>query len=183
MRICIPLAFFLLHLELNAQAPKFPSKNLTNSSESATPKESHPNSSSLVYGGTLGGYHRDPAYLQLNPMAGFRTNAWWMNGISINYAQIHIAEAKENMYGVGAWTRAYFSQSFFLQSEVEILRRDGYGRFGNDSNNSIAVWLVGGGYSIGGQLGFNAIFLFDLIRNPNTPYSNRIIRMGGLFTF
>jgi len=43
--------------------------------------------------------------------------------------------------------------------------------------------LVGGGYSIGGQLGFNALFLFDLIRNPNTPYSNRIIRMGGLFTF
>jgi hypothetical protein len=137
----------------------------------------------LVFGGNLGGNFGNSTYILINPMIGYRTTTWWMNGVSFNYTYLSTRGYTENMYGAGIWSRAYILKSIIAQSELEILKREARDQFGNNAAVTVPVWLVGAGYSSGGRVGLSAMIMYDLIQNPNSPYSNPIIRIGGLFGF
>jgi hypothetical protein len=147
-----------------------------------TPRESW--QKRLVFGGNLGGYLGNPTYLQLNPMVGYRTTDWWVNGIGVNYTYVSSSGYRENIVGGSIWTRAYILKSLIAHSEFQILQRNAADQFGNSARANVPVWLVGAGYnSGGGRLGLSAMILYDLIQDPNSPYNNPIIRIGGLFGF
>ncbi len=137
----------------------------------------------LVFGGNLGGYFGNPTYLQVSPMLGYRTTPSWYNGIGLNYTFIALGGYRENMIGGSVWSRAYIAQRLIAHSEFEMLRREARDNFGNRSLANVPVWLVGAGYASGGPIGFSAMIMYDLIQDPNSPYSNPIIRLGGLFGF
>jgi putative transposon-encoded protein len=137
----------------------------------------------LVFGGNLGGYFGNTTYLQANPMVGYRMNNWWVNGVGLNLTYISSNGYQENMYGASVWSRAYVLKTIIAHSEFELLRREASDQFGNSASIDVPVWLVGAGYSSGGRIGFSAMIMYDLIQDPNSPYSNPIFRVGGLFGF
>jgi hypothetical protein len=138
----------------------------------------------LIFGGNLGGYFGHPTYFQLNPMVGYRTTSWLINGIGVNYTYYSTSAYRENIYGASLWTRASIFKSLFAHTEFEVLKRSARDGFGNYSEAVVPVWLVGAGYtSGGGALRLNAMILYDLIQDPNSPYNQPMIRIGGLFGF
>ena len=138
----------------------------------------------LVFGGNLGGSFGNPSYFQLNPMVGYRTTQWWINGIGLNYTYFSTNAYRENIYGASVWTRATVFKTLFAHSEFEILKRSAFDGFGNTAEATVPVWLVGAGYNSGGsRLGLSAMIMYDLIQDPNSPYNQPMIRIGGLFGF
>lgn len=179
------LTFLLIILWTSAMtAQKTSEEDYATPSPKNTPvKSSTPLREKLVFGGNMGGYFGNPTYLQLNPMVGYRATPWWINGVGVNYTYIGSGGYRENMYGGSVWTRAYIAQRLIAHSELELLRREARNQFGNAAAVNVPVWLVGAGYSSGGRMGFSAMIMYDLIQDPNSPYSNPIIRIGGLFGF
>lgn len=138
----------------------------------------------LVFGGNLGGSFGNPTYFQLNPMVGYRTTPWLINGVGVNYTYFATNAYRENIYGLSAWTRATVFKTLFAHTEFELLKRSAYDAFGNTAEAIVPVWLVGAGYnSGGGRLGLSAMIMYDLIQDPNSPYNQPMIRIGGLFGF
>lgn len=138
----------------------------------------------LVFGGNLGGYFGNPTYFQLNPMVGYRTTPWLINGIGVNYTYFATNGYRENIYGTSVWTRATVFKTLFAHTEFELLKRSAFDGLGNTTEAIVPVWLVGAGYnSGGGRLGLSAMIMYDLIQDPNSPYNQPIIRIGGLFGF
>lgn len=184
MRSWIILVLLLFSYSIEIDAQKTSEEDYATASpgkESA--KNKAPFRDRLVFGGNMGGYFGNPTYLQLNPMIGYRTTDWWINGVGVNYTYIASGGYRENMIGGSVWTRAYVAQRLIAHSEFELLRRTARNQFGNSGSVNVPVWLVGAGYSSGGRIGFSAMIMYDLIQDPNSPYSNPIIRLGGLFGF
>jgi hypothetical protein len=118
-----------------------------------------------------------------NPMIGYKTRDWWVNGVGMNLTYVSSGGYSETMYGGSIWSRAYIKRAFIAHSEFELLRREASDQFGNEFSVNVPIWLVGAGYNSGGRIGFSAMILYDLIQDPNSPYSNPVFRVGGLFGF
>ena len=174
------LAFFLpaMHAQKTSEEDY---ASPTNKNE--IPSNAIPLRDRLVFGGSLGGFFGNPTYLMANHMIGYRTKPWWVNGVGFNITYISSNGYTENIYGSSLWSRAYIKQTIIAHSEFELLRREASDQFGNQATVDVPVWLVGAGYNSGGRIRFSAMVLYDLIQDPNSPYSNPIFRVGGLFGF
>jgi hypothetical protein len=137
----------------------------------------------LVFGGNFGGAFGTTTFFQVNPMIGYRTTDWWVNGIGLNYFYFSQGGIAQSNYGASLWSRAYIAKTFIAHTEFEMLRREAADSFGNSFSVNVPVWLVGAGYNSGGRFGLSAMIMYDLIQDPNSPYSNPIFRVGGLFGF
>jgi hypothetical protein len=137
----------------------------------------------LVFGGNVGGFFGNPTYLMANPMVGYKSTDWWVNGVGLNLTYISSNGYKETIYGSSIWSRAYIAKTIIAHTELELLRREASDQFGNYAAVNVPVWLVGAGYNSGGRIGFSAMVLYDLIQDPNSPYGNPVFRVGGLFGF
>jgi len=190
LHLTMPIRMLILHIALLLSSQKLCSQKTTeedyatSSAKSKTPATQTRWQDRLVFGGNLGGYFGNPTYLQLSPMVGYRTTDWWVNGIGVNYTYVSSSGYQENIYGASIWTRAYLLKALIAHSEFEILQRNAIDRYGNTAQANVPVWLVGAGYNSGGsRLGLSAMIMYDLIQDPNSPYNNPIIRIGGLFGF
>jgi hypothetical protein len=153
------------------------------SSSKASTNSKAPFRSRLVFGGNVGGYFGNPTFLMANPMVGYKSTDWWINGLGLNLTYISSNGYRETIYGSSVWSRAYIVKTIIAHSELELLRREASDQFGNTASVNVPVWLVGAGYNSGGRIGFSAMILYDLIQDPNSPYSNPVFRVGGLFGF
>ncbi len=138
----------------------------------------------LVFGGNLGGYFGNTTFVQINPMVGYKTTSWWVNGIGVNYMYQSSANYSRSIYGASVWSRAYAFRSLFVQTEFEMLSLTAKNPRNEEYHANVPVWFVGGGYqSTGGGLGLSVMILYDLIQDQNSPYSTPVFRIGGLFGF
>jgi hypothetical protein len=137
----------------------------------------------LVFGGNFGGAIGTTTFFQLNPMIGYRTKEWWVNGVGLNYFYVSQGGTSQSNYGASIWSRAYIVKTIIAHTEFEMIRRQTFDRYGNMAPVNVPIWLVGAGYSSGGRIGFSAMVMYDLIQDPNSPYRNPIFRIGGLFGF
>jgi hypothetical protein len=184
MRIILYTLLLLASLLPQIHAQKTSEEDYATSTKTKeTPNNAIPFRDRLVFGGSLGGYFGNPTYLMANPMIGYKTKPWWVNGVGFSITYISSNGYSENMYGASLWSRAYIKQSIIAHSEFELLRREASDQYGNQATVDVPVWLVGAGYNSGGRIGFSAMILYDLIQDPNSPYSNPVFRVGGLFGF
>ncbi len=138
----------------------------------------------LVFGGNLGGSFGTYSYFQINPMVGYKTTDWWVNGIGVNYIYSGSRGYSQHVYGASVWSRAYIYKSIMLHTEYEYLTMNLRTPYGETFSANAPVWLVGGGYqNTAGGIGFGVLILFDLIQHYNSPYANPIIRIGGMIGF
>ena len=184
MRIPGLVILLLLSNVLPLHAQKTTEEDYASSSakkEETQPKQ--PFRDRLVFGGNFGGAFGATTFFQVNPMIGYRTNDWWVNGIGLNYFYVSQGGTSQSNYGASVWSRAYVVKTIIAHTEFEMLRREASDRYGNMASVNVPVWLVGAGYNSGGRIGFSAMIMYDLIQDPNSPYSNPIFRVGGLFGF
>lgn len=138
----------------------------------------------LVYGGNIGGYFGTRSFLQLNPMVGYKTTSWWLNGVGLNYIYASGGGIKQNVYGASVWSRAYIYKSLMLHTEFEMLSLNYTAQNGARFTAQVPVWFVGAGYQTRSNgIGLGFMILYDLIQDPNSPYSTPVFRVGGLIGF
>ena len=184
MRIILYIVFLLASFLPSVHAQKTSEEDYASPTQKKeTPDNIIPLRDRLVFGGSLGGYFGNPTYLMANPMIGYRTKPWWVNGVGFSITYISSNGYSENIYGASLWSRAYIKNTIIAHSEFEMLRREASDQFGNQASVNVPVWLVGAGYNSGGRIRLSAMLLYDLIQDPNSPYSNPIFRVGGLFGF
>jgi len=184
MRIILYIVFLLASVLPSVHAQKTSEEDYASPTQKKeTPDNIIPLRDRLVFGGSLGGYFGNPTYLMANPMIGYRTKPWWVNGVGFSITYISSNGYSENIYGASLWSRAYIKKTIIAHSEFEMLRREASDQFGNQASVNVPVWLVGAGYNSGGRIRLSAMLLYDLIQDPNSPYSNPIFRVGGLFGF
>ena len=184
MRFSTILLLALLSLASPVGAQRTTEEDYASSSiKNQSPEAKIPFRDRLVFGGNMGGFFGNPTYLMANPMIGYRMNDWWLNGVGLNLTYISSGGYRETMYGSSLWSRAYIVKTIIAHTEFELLRREPSDQFGRNQAFNVPVWLVGAGYNSGGRIGFSAMIMYDLIQDPNSPYSNPIFRVGGLFGF
>lgn len=153
----------------------------------------------LVYGGGFGLQFGNVTLVDLSPTIGYRLTDRFTLGTGLSFKYNHIKDYtldqnsgrwydyNSNIYGGSIWGRYYLLQNIFAHAEIEQLKID-YNYTSVSSalptnvKNGVDVTsvLVGGGYrqSLGGQVYFNILILFNLNETDFTPYNNPIIRAG-----
>lgn len=177
------LFVFLISFSLNAQkTDEDYASGGKKSDQKLEPKV--PFKDKLVFGGNIGGFLGTTTFIQINPMVGYKTKPWWVNGVGVNYMYVSSGNYNRSVYGASVWTRGYLFKSIILQSELEMLSVNT--KFGNlpATHDNVPVWFVGGGYqSSGNGIRLSMLILYDLIQDPNSPYTSPVFRIGGLFGF
>lgn len=182
----ILLTAFILCTCTYVFAQKTESDDYVTNTPKTPPKEVKPPfRDRLVFGGNLGGAFGTNSYFQINPMVGYKTTSWWVNGVGLNYIYASSAGIRQNIIGGSIWSRAYLFKNFILHTEYEQMQRSLSDNFGNRLQVNVPVWFVGGGYqnNVGGGIGISALVLFDVINDPNSPYISPVVRIGGLWGF
>ena len=124
------------------------------------------------------------------PVLGYSLTRWADVGIVVNYtysSQRDIYDfddrLRQTVYGGGVFTRLFPVRFVFAQAQVEhnfirqkYLPRNGSGGNSVDNRSASSV-LVGGGYTTGRYPGSGSPYyflsvLFDVARNPNSPYTD-----------
>jgi hypothetical protein len=127
--------------------------------------------------------------LGANPMFGYKLADWVDAGVAFNYTYqgrrdyIYLDDKlRQNVFGPGVFARLYPFRFLFLQGQIEhnfttVKYTYPYGtveKYKTDANSL----LVGAGIAQGRQKGSNSFFyisvLFDVLKNPNSPYVNNV---------
>jgi hypothetical protein len=127
--------------------------------------------------------------LGANPMFGYQLANWVDAGIVFNYTYLGRRDyiyfddkLRQNVFGPGVFTRLYPVRFLFVQAQLEhnfttikYSYPDGSKIKNKTDANSL---LVGAGIAQGRQRGSNSFFyislLFDVLKNPNSPYVNNV---------
>lgn len=148
----------------------------------------------LFTGGSItASFYSGGTILGANPIFGYKLANFIDAGIALNYTyqgsrdNVYVNDkTRQHVFGPGAFTRIYPLSFLFLQGQFEhnfnnwrYTYPDGRQLKDNTDANS---FLVGGGWAQGRQRGSNTFFylvlLFDVLKNPNSPYVNNIYDPG-----
>jgi hypothetical protein len=132
--------------------------------------------------------------LGANPMFGYQLANWVDAGVAFNYTYqgrrdyIYLDDKlRQNVFGPGVFTRLYPFRFLFVQGQLEhnfttVKYTYPYGGTEKDKTDANSL-LVGAGIAQGRQRGSNSFFyisvLFDVLRNPSSPYVNNVYNSGG----
>lgn len=138
----------------------------------------------LIFGGNIGGSLGTYSYFQINPLVGYRITDRLGAGVGFNYIYSGSRGYAQHVYGPSAWSRFYPMKNIILHTEFEYLTMSLRTPTQTTYSANAPVWLVGGGYQTSGsKLNFGILILYDLIQDPQSPYSNPILRVGGMIGF
>ena len=131
--------------------------------------------------------------LGASPVFGYRLANWIDAGVVVNYTYDSRRDypylndkIRQSVYGGGAFTRLYPVNFLFAQAQfehnfttVKYIPSIGTGNKYKVDANSL---LVGAGYTQGREPGSNTFFyvaiLFDVLKNPNSPYVSEVSGNG-----
>ncbi|HEV8285149.1 MAG TPA: hypothetical protein VGQ09_12615 [Chitinophagaceae bacterium] len=127
--------------------------------------------------------------LGASPMFGYQLANWVDAGILFNYTYqgrrdyIYFDDKlRQHVLGPGVFTRLYPARFLFVQGQFEHnftnLTYTDPSNFKTKTKDDANSFLVGAGIAEGRQRGSNSFFylsiLFDVLKNPNSPYVNNV---------
>ncbi len=127
--------------------------------------------------------------LGANPMFGYQFANWVDAGIVFNYTYqgrrdyIYLNDKlRQNVFGPGVFTRLYPVRFLFVQGQFEHNFTNVKYTYPDNSKikdkTDANSFLIGAGIAEGRQRGSNSFFyislLFDVIKNPNSPYVDNV---------
>ena len=174
-------AILLINFNVEADAQRDRDKNNRNDTEDYF-DESGVGSFRFWYGGGIGlnfgsgvnrfGQQTSQFNFSISPMVGFKITPEFSIGPRVELTYFHLRTGDGNNvqkanffnYGIGAFTRYKLFQQFFAHAEyqIESSKLDGINR--RSTNN----FFIGGGYTSGGQLGYEVSILWNLIEEENS---------------
>ncbi|MEM1118937.1 MAG: hypothetical protein AAGJ18_00725 [Bacteroidota bacterium] len=180
--VCSLLLICCLSIQLDAQR-RDNNRNRNENTEDYF-DESGVGSFRFWYGGGIGlnfgsgfnvfvGQNTSQFNFSISPMVGYKLTPEFSVGprVELIYTHLRVGGGTNNVrkfnfldYGVGAFARYKLFQQFFLHTEyqVESIQQPDGPRF--SQNN----FFLGGGYTSGGQIGYEISILWDLIEDENT---------------
>jgi hypothetical protein len=132
--------------------------------------------------------------LGASPMFGYQLANWVDAGVVFNYTYqgrrdyIYFNDKlRQHVFGPGVFTRLYPVRFLFVQGQVEhnftSLTYTDPGNFKTKDKVDANSLLVGAGIAEGRQRGSNSFFylsvLFDVLKNPNSPYVDNVYDGSG----
>ncbi len=184
------VAIFLVsfNIEVDAQRDRNRDKKSQNKTEDYF-DESGVGSFRFWYGGGLGlnfgsginrfGQQTSQFNFSISPMVGYKVTPEFSIGPRVELSYFHlrtgngsnVAKANFFNYGIGAFTRYKLFQQFFAHAEyqIESSKLDGVNR------RSVNNFFLGGGYTSGGQIGYEVSILWNLLEDTvDLPLDYRI---------
>ena len=141
-------------------------------------------------GSIIASFYTGGTILGANPMFGYKLANWADAGISLNYVYSSSRDnvvlndkLTQNVLGPGVFTRIYPFRFLYLEGQYEhnfIHQKytDPFSGYESSSKVDANSLLVGGGIAEGRQRGSNTFFyisiLFDVLKEPNSPYVNNV---------
>lgn len=141
----------------------------------------------LFFGGNINVNFGTVTVLGATPVVGYRITDKLSAGIGGTY--VYYAENipgygdfSTSLYGGNVFARYRITNEIFLQSEYHQINTEVW-QFSEFRRLWIPMAYVGGGYRvpIGSNSGLLMMILYDLIGDPNSPYSNPMITGGFVF--
>lgn len=145
----------------------------------------------LFTGGNLNlGFFNGSTMLGLTPHFGYSIAKWLDVAVSLNYTYITQRDAFDNRLrqtniGPGAFMRIFPIENIYVQGKYEhnFIRLKGLPAGGGSRiiRDDVGSFLVGAGYTSGRYAGNNTYYyfgvLFDVLKNPNSPYTDNAGRI------
>lgn len=136
----------------------------------------------MIVGGGFGAQFGDITLVELSPTVGYLVTENFLAGIGgryIYFEEKYFANTfRTNIYGANLFSQYFIFQDFIAHVEFERLNIEDF--YTTERRTNINSFFVGGGYrSMLGEQSFASILLlFNLNDQPNSPYTNPIIRVG-----
>ncbi len=160
------------------------------------PYASLPFKERLFYGGDIGLSIGTVKYIRIAPMLGYNINPKLSIGTSLSYEYYSddrpTPKYESTIYGGSAFARYFVLPTIFLQATPEVLNLETLPIVDTVTNEyifsgeriTIPILLLGGGYSqrSSNGSGFFIGAYYDVIQDLNSPYSNIVIRIGGMIS-
>ncbi len=140
----------------------------------------------IFIGGNFGASFGNYTQIIFSPQVGYRFNRFFAAGVGVNVQFVGIktydfqgneySKQTQGVYGLNLFARAYPIRQAFIQLQPEFNFIKGKFKYYNSSfpeqkfNTSAPSLLVGAGIGLGG--GYISL-MYDLLQNPNSPYSAR----------
>ena len=142
----------------------------------------------LFFGGNFGLSFGNYTQIIVSPQVGYRFNPYFAAGVGVNAQYVGIksfdgggyeySKQTQGVYGGNLFARFYPIKQAFLQVQPEVNYITGKFKYlGNYSSypeqkfsNVAPSLLIGAGVGLGGAY---ISLMYDVIQDPNTPYSNR----------
>lgn len=137
------------------------------------------------YGGGIGlnfgsGFNTSQFNFSISPMVGYKITPEFSIGPRAELEYVHFRDSRSGNlqkfnfinYGIGAFTRYKFFQQFFGHAEYQIESR----KFTDGSRESKNNFFLGGGYTSGGQVGYEIVILWNFLDDDtlDVPLDYRI---------
>lgn len=135
----------------------------------------------LRFGGDVIASFGTVTALGASPFVGYEVSERYIPGIGGTYIYLSANGIEQHQYGVRNFHRFLVTEELFVHGEFEYLsfRVNTSNDVGGQTLSAPAI-LLGGGYRQ--PLGENSFFimsvLYDVLEDPNSPYSGPIIRGG-----
>ena len=141
----------------------------------------------LFFGGNINVNFGTVTVLGATPVVGYRISDKLSAGVGGTY--VYFAENipgygdfSTSLYGGNIFARYRITNEIFLQSEYHQINTEVW-QFGEFRRLWVPMAYVGGGYRvpIGRNSGLLMMILYDLIGDPNAPFSNPMVTGGFVF--
>ena len=140
----------------------------------------------LVFGGNVGLAFGNITYVQASPLVGVKIKPDWTAGVGLDYV-FYGAQGFRNqsLFGGSLWSRYFITNDIFLTSQLQVMNRELYSPREGYYRANVNMLFLGGGILLGERNGFSMTIsgMFDVIEDPNSPYTNPIIRVGTAIGF
>ena len=187
MKLFTLVAILLVSFNFEASAQRDRDKNNRNDTEDYF-DESGVGGFRFWYGGGVGlnfgsSFNTSQFNFSISPMVGYKITPEFSIGPRVELSYSHIRQGQGNNvdkynfldYGVGAFTRYKLFQQFFAHAEYQIESRKFVDNLGQSSRRSENNFFLGGGYSSGGQVGYEISILWNFLEDTaDLPLEYRI---------
>lgn len=143
----------------------------------------------LFFGGDIGLSFGTITVVGASPFVGYRITDAWSAGLGATYYYFAqniqgFGRYSTSIYGGNVFSRYLITQEVFLHSEFQLINTEVYRTLSttelSQSRRTIPQWYIGGGYRqrVGGNTFIMLTVLYDVLDDPDSPYSNPIFRGG-----
>lgn len=179
------IAIFLVSFNIDAEAQRDRNRDKNNRNDTEDYfDESGVGSFRFWYGGGVGlnfgsGFNSSQFNFSLSPMLGYKITPEFSIGPRAELSYLHIRQGSGNNvlkrnffdYGIGVFSRYKLFTQFFAHAEYQVESQSTFEGDRVSSNN----FFLGGGYTSGGQIGYEVSILWNFLEDTaNLPLDYRI---------
>jgi hypothetical protein len=145
------------------------------------PKKQKPKGSNrdkIFFGGSFGLSFGSYTRIAIYPLVGYRVTPWLHGGFELGYEYIQDKRYSQTYdasnYGASIFARLYPLRQLFLHTEYALYNYELYYVDETSSRVWVPFLYLGAGYSVnlGPRTRAYAAVKFDVLQNPNSPYSD-----------